>query len=446
MDNNDNIHHQNKVQETKNNIIDENQIEEIAKFYLCIGGKWFKKSFDPLTNQEELYPIIPSVIIDNEGHPYPKEIAERVRKIAPQYLAKTNSPSHIDYKECIINGIGDRFYNEYRPIGHIPEEGTWAHIEELLRHIFGEQYEMGLDYIQLLYMKPLQQLPILLLVSQETGTGKSTFCKFLKEVFGSNALPLTTDILENRFNSYWTGKLLVYVEEQESDSKEVRKQSAKLKNTVTAETLPSEGKGKDAKATVNFVKVIICSNDEISPIKIEPDDTRYWVRKISSLSKEQEAVDILQECRKEIPAFLFYLLNRQIQTKRVNRLWFSPNEIHTAAWQRIVAGSRDPFELSLVHLLVDTMDRYGVDELMYSKTELNNIVRCASQFSDSLRRKSSDLQIRNILRGWGLKASAKNVRHDVYELNWEGDVKSPIVNRSSNAYVITRELLLDMIR
>ena len=242
MDNNDNIHHQNKVQETKNNIIDENQIEEIAKFYLCIGGKWFKKSFDPLTNQEELYPIIPSVIIDNEGHPYPKEIAERVRKIAPQYLAKTNSPSHIDYKECIINGIGDRFYNEYRPIGHIPEEGTWAHIEELLRHIFGEQYEMGLDYIQLLYMKPLQQLPILLLVSQETGTGKSTFCKFLKEVFGSNALPLTTDILENRFNSYWTGKLLVYVEEQESDSKEVRKQSAKLKNTVTAETLPSEGR------------------------------------------------------------------------------------------------------------------------------------------------------------------------------------------------------------
>ena len=99
---------------------------------------------------------------------------------------------------------------------------------------------MGLDYLQILYERPLHPLPVLLLVSDETGTGKSTFCKFLNAVFCENALPLTPEIVESRFNSYWVGKLLGYIEEQTDDSNDRKKQNAKVKNIVTAETLPSE--------------------------------------------------------------------------------------------------------------------------------------------------------------------------------------------------------------
>ena len=51
-------------------IIDKQLIDEIAKQYLCIGGKWYKKSIDPITKQEELYPVNPKVMIDTDGHPY----------------------------------------------------------------------------------------------------------------------------------------------------------------------------------------------------------------------------------------------------------------------------------------------------------------------------------------------------------------------------------------
>lgn len=40
-----------------------------------------------------------------------------------------------------------------------------------------------LDYLQLLYLYPIQKLPILLLVSEERNTGKSTFLNFLKAIF-----------------------------------------------------------------------------------------------------------------------------------------------------------------------------------------------------------------------------------------------------------------------
>ena len=47
-------------------------------------------------------------------------------------------------------------------------------------HIFGDQYELGLDYLQILYTMPQQKLPILLLVSEERNTGKSTILNFLR--------------------------------------------------------------------------------------------------------------------------------------------------------------------------------------------------------------------------------------------------------------------------
>ena len=223
---------------SKNSVIGEDQIEAKAQKILRIGGKWYKKATDPVTHQEALFDITPRMVIDDEG----KEIGNLILKVAPKYLAKTNIPSHIDYQESIDNGDGEFFYNIYKPLSHSPAEGEWQHIEKLLRHIFQEQFEMGLDYLQILYERPLHPLPVLLLVSDETGTGKSTFCKFLNAVFCENALPLTPEIVESRFNSYWVGKLLGYIEEQADDSNDRKKQNAKMKNIVTAETLPSQNR------------------------------------------------------------------------------------------------------------------------------------------------------------------------------------------------------------
>ena len=72
------------------------------------------------------------------------------------------------------------------PIDHKPMEGDFPSIRSLVEHIFGEQYELWMDYLQLLYLRPIQKLPILLLVSEERNTGKSTFLNFLKAMFQNN--------------------------------------------------------------------------------------------------------------------------------------------------------------------------------------------------------------------------------------------------------------------
>ena len=120
----------------------------------------------------------------------------------------------------------NNFYNLYEPITHIPAEGDFQHICSLVEHIFGEQYELGMDYLQLLYLKPTQKLPILLLVSEERNTGKSTFLNFLKAMFQENV----------------TGKLMIVVDEVLFNRRE---DSERLKNLSTAHSYKMEAKGKD---------------------------------------------------------------------------------------------------------------------------------------------------------------------------------------------------------
>ncbi len=105
-------------------------------------------------------------------------------------------PNHLNYQKEI-----EGFLNLYEPIEHKPQQGDFSHIQSLMRHIFGEQYELGMDYMQLLYLQPTQKLPIVLLVSEERNTGKSTFLNFLKAVFENNVTFNTNEDFRSQFNS-----------------------------------------------------------------------------------------------------------------------------------------------------------------------------------------------------------------------------------------------------
>ena len=78
-------------------------------------------------------------------------------------------PNHVNYQPVV-----NKFLNLYEPIGHQPKEGEFPHVKSLIRHIFGEQYELGMDYLQLLCLQPVQKLPIFLMVSEEYKIEKNT--------------------------------------------------------------------------------------------------------------------------------------------------------------------------------------------------------------------------------------------------------------------------------
>ena len=184
-------------------------------------------------------------------------------------------PNHVDYQPVV-----DKFLNLYEPIGHQPKEGEFPHVESLIRHIFGEQYELGMDYLQLLYLQPVQKLPILLMVSEERNTGKSTFLNFLKAVFQNNVTFNTNEDFRSQFNADWAGKLLIVVDEVLLNRRE---DSERLKNLSTTLSYKVEAKGKDRDEISFFAKFVLCSNNEFLPVIIDVGETRYWVRKINSL-------------------------------------------------------------------------------------------------------------------------------------------------------------------
>lgn len=106
-----------------------------------------------------------------------------------------------------------------------------------MKHIFGEQYELGMDYLH-----PIQKLPILLLVSEERNTDKSTFLNFLKALFQNNVTFNTNEDFRSQFNSDWAGKLLIVVDEVLLSRRE---DSERLKNLSTTLSYKVEAKGKD---------------------------------------------------------------------------------------------------------------------------------------------------------------------------------------------------------
>ena len=104
-----------------------------------------------------------------------------------------------------------------------------------------------------------------------------------------------------------------------------------------------EAKGKDRYEVQFFAKFVLCSNNENFPVYIEPEETRYWVRKISRLVADDTS--FLQKLKDEIPAFLYYLQHRNLTTKEENRMWFAPSLIRTEALEQIIRCNRSRIEL-----------------------------------------------------------------------------------------------------
>jgi len=316
-------------------------------------------------------------------------------------------PSHINYQQ-----VYGTFLNQYEPVNHMPCEGAFPYIRLFLEHIFEEQIELGLDYIQLLYIRPTQMLPILLLVSNERETGKTTFLKFLKTIFGKNATFNTNEDFKSQFNADWANRLLVLVDELLLNKME---DTEKIKNLSTAGDYKIEAKGKDRREIEFFAKFVLCSNNEKNPIIIPREEIRFWVRKIRPVEKDITSLKELMA--KEIPYFLHFLMNRKLSTQNESRMWFNPSLLETPALNKIKKYNSSKVEIEIASYCADVMERLN----------LTRIYCCPKDFLDVIRNAGlkADLpQIRNILKdSWGLR-SGHNSDYTFYSTGLNGEISS----------------------
>ena len=344
----------------------------------------------------------------------------------PKYDGFCCVPAHIDYKPVV-----GTFLNRYSPISHIPMPGEWPTIEALVRHIFGSQYELGLDYLQLLYTNPLQKLPILLLVSEERNTGKSTFLNFLKALFEANVTFNTNESFRSQFNSDWNGKLIIVVDEVLLNKRE---DSERLKNLSTTYRYKMEAKGQDREEVSFFAKFVLCSNNEYLPVVIDPGETRYWVRKIERLQHDDTV--FLDKVKAEIPAFLHHLSARQLSTTEKSRTWFDPALTDTEALQRIIRANRNRVEIELAELLMDIMVTKNVDAVSFCMNDILNLF-------DYQRVKADRTALRKVIQGcWKLVPAPNSLSYTTYQigvfLHKPAYVESRKVGRF---YTVTRQML-----
>ena len=344
----------------------------------------------------------------------------------PKYDGFCCVPSHLDYQPVVGS-----FKNKYSPLSHIPAEGEWPCIESLVRHIFGEQYDLGLDYLQILYTMPLQKLPILLLVSEERNTGKSTFLNFLKLLFEANVTFNTNENFRSQFNDDWNGKLVIVVDEVLLNKRE---DSERLKNLSTTYRYKVEAKGQDREEVSFFAKFVLCSNNEYLPVVIDPGETRYWVRKIERLKSDDTA--FLDKVKAEIPAFLHHLSERMMSTTEESRMWFDPRLTDTAALQKIIRANRNRVEIELAELLMDIMESRNIDTVDFC---LNDIL-CLFDYQ---RVKTDRTALRRVVQEcWKLRPAPNSLCYTTYQigvfLNEPSYVESRKVGRY---YTVTRQML-----
>jgi len=375
--------------------------------YIRVGTTYYKVIEKPLISGDKTSVLVRwnrETIVSDHGKTYVSSV--------PKFDGFCCIPEHLNYQQ-IVQG----FYNIYSEIPFAPsseKENLKNNIPfslNFVAHIFGEQLEMGLDYLKILLQFPTQILPILCLVSKERATGKSTFIKWLREIFGLNMTYIKGDSFGSQFNSDWAAMLLVAIDEVFFDKKEI---TERLKYLSTTNKDKLEAKGKDREEIDFFAKFILCSNNEENFIQIDENEIRFWILKINPIKTEN--TDFLNNLISEIPYFLRYLIERTFSTEKKTRMWFSPDEIRTKALQKLVFKNNNKLESKIIELLYEFFESNNDEEINVVPQDLLNMMN--RMFRPTYWTRND---IRNLLKEtWKLNPQTNGLTYIRYDLDFAG--------------------------
>jgi hypothetical protein len=302
----------------------------------------------------------------------------------PKYDSFCMKPSNINFEPVIGN-----CYNLYSKFRHIPAPGSTYWTDILMEQIFGDQIELGWRYMKLLYKHPDRHAPILVLVSKDRSTGKSTFLNFLNMIFSDNFTVLTPEVFKSDFNSMYAYANIIAIEETKIERDSIVQ---KLKAVSTQKTIAVNQKYVQPFIIPFYGKFILTSNDEEKFAKIEQEEIRFFVRNL----KEPKVVNhnIETELKKEIPALL-YKLNHIIPDVdfSLSRNGFLPEELDNEGLKRVKQESKswlyselyeyirdyfmenehvESFDATLIDIKQKWFDKNNKVEVKYLKSVINN--------------------------------------------------------------------------
>jgi hypothetical protein len=370
--------------------------------YVRIGTAYYKKVRKPLASGDVIENLVPwssECIKQDHGKHFLSSV--------PRYDGFCLVPSHLNYKREVEN-----FYNRYHPFLHQPCAGFPKATLVFLNHVFGEQLNLGLDYLKVLLVYPMQILPILCLVSTERNTGKTTFLNFLKAIFGDNMTINSNEDFRSNFNAEWAHKLIIGVDETFLDRKE---DSERIKSLSTSKYYKIEAKGQDRQEIEFFGKFVLCSNNEDNFIFIDAGEIRYWIRRLPLLQHDNK--NLLDELKREIPCFINYLIERPFTTHSSTRMWFRPEQLITPALKRVKRYNRNKLEVEMSQILMVIIDQKELSEICFSLSDMQDWLQ-----KKGFRGYDSN-SIRKVLQDhWKLNRSENSNSYTQYRLSSDGSI------------------------
>ncbi len=337
--------------------------------FMIVAGKYILRTVKDIAGQFE--------IISYDG--YDKtSLDEQYGKLfkfgIKRYHGFINEPDFTEnYKRVHFRKEGQTsytFYNVAEPIKHKAKKGEFPNCVKFFKHLFGgngtiekpivaDRFTMFIDWLKICFQFPKQKLPMIILASAENNTGKSTLLDFLLYIFGNNAIKTDMEDIMSRFNPHNAYKKFKLLEEVWMDGdKNVVKN--RLKDMITSQIGQVEAKGVNKQIIENHATIIAASNHEDNVMKLEADDTRFWVIKPPTIPMNQLDINLFDKMKAEVPALLYYLENDPITYPRSYRTWFKPEHIQTPEFWKIVEHTKPHAERAVEEFMRDLFITYRI--------------------------------------------------------------------------------------
>ena len=330
--------------------------------YIRVGSDYYK-----LINKTDRYGAKNTLLKHWKKDEIKEDHTKELLKLIYKFDDFTLLPNNIDFVPVI-----DSCYNLYNKFAHSPSDNL-IHENDipislgLMNHIFGDQVNLGLKYMKILYEHPTQILPILSLVSNERGTGKTTFLNWIHMLFGENSVLINPHDLTSSFNSIYATKNIIMVDETVIEK---LASVEKLKSIATAKSISVSQKFVSEYSIPFFGKVILCTNKEKDFMRIDEEEVRFWIRKIKPIQILNTSIE--NDLFIEVSKFLKYLLQMPCIDFTLSRMVFTMDEIKTEHLEHIKKESRSSLYKELEILIEDFFNSTGKNEFFATATDIKN--------------------------------------------------------------------------
>jgi hypothetical protein len=281
----------------------------------------------------------------------------------------------------------DEAGNVVEPADLKPGQKTTKQLVET--NLMGDTFTVALDWLTILHNHPKHQLPVIILVSKENKTGKSTFLKWMTWIYGSNAVILNQAQFQMKFNNHYASKFFIGLDEAMQNSDKSTEKD-RLKHMVTSDEIMIERKGVDLKPVPFYAKLAFTSNDAEKVMKIDEEDTRWFVVKVPPLPAED--VEMQAKLIAEIPAWLHYIHNRKPHHERVSRLWFRPEDFITEQFHKVREATKNRLERSIEEFIKNMFLTYRLESFKLP------VLWLTKQLNDEGKYKMDAMDVRTFLK------------------------------------------------